>query len=107
RRMGFAKTAEHASPGSYEVTLDDGTLVELTATERVALHRYTFPKRAGATVLLDIGHALPDVEIVDGAVDVDPAQQMVTGFAHFVGGYSARFGGMPVFFAARFSRPFA
>lgn len=107
RKAEFSHENESASPGRYEVTLNDGTKVELTAGERVALHRYTFPKGADAAVLMDIGHALPDVSIIDGKVDIDPATSTVTGFAHFVGGYSGRFGGMPVFFAARFARPFA
>jgi predicted alpha-1,2-mannosidase len=107
RRRGFSHDDERAAPGSYEVTLDDGTRVELTATDRVALHRYTFPSAADATVLLDVGHALPDVEITGGQVDIDAAEPLITGFAHFSGGYSSRFGGMPVYFAARFTRPFA
>jgi predicted alpha-1,2-mannosidase len=107
RRAGFSHADERAAPGSYEVTLEDGTKVELTATDRVALHRYTFPETADATVLVDVGHALPGVEILDGAIDVDPAEPVITGFAHFAGGYSGRFGGMPVHFAARFTRPFA
>ncbi len=104
-RAAFAHADEHASPGRYEVTLADGIEVELTATDHVALHRYTFPPATDATVLVDIGHALPDVEIIDGQVDVDPTLPLVTGVAHFSGGYSSRFGGMPVYFAARFTRP--
>ncbi|HLM73141.1 MAG TPA: GH92 family glycosyl hydrolase [Polyangiaceae bacterium] len=106
RKIGFSHDKEIASPGFYEVSLNDGTKVELTAAERVALHRYTFPKGADAAVLIDIGHALPDVSIVDGKIDIDPASSTITGFSHFVGGYSNRFGGMPVYFAARFARPF-
>ena len=100
------KDKEIASPGFYEVTLSDGIKVELTAAERAALHRYTFPKGADATVLIDIGHALPDVSITDGTIDIDPATSTITGSSHFTGGYSGRFGGMPVYFAARFARPF-
>lgn len=107
RKAGFSHDKEVASPGFYEVTLNDGTKVELTAGERVALHRYTFPKGADAAVLIDIGHALPDVSIIDGKIDIDPATSTMTGFSHFAGGYSGRFGGMPVYFAARFSRPFS
>jgi predicted alpha-1,2-mannosidase len=106
RKIAFSHDKEKASPGFYEVTLADGTRVELTAMERVALHRYTFPKGSDAAVLIDIGHALPDVSIVDGKIDIDPATSTITGFSHFTGGYSGRFGGMPVYFAARFARPF-
>jgi predicted alpha-1,2-mannosidase len=105
RRAAYAHEDERAAPGSYEVTLDSGAKVEITATDRVALHRYTFPKSAEATVLIDIGHSLPDVSITDGEVAIDAAASMITGFAHFSGGYSSRFGGMPVYFAARFTRP--
>lgn len=113
RRIAFDKAEEHASPGSYEVTLEDGIRVEITASERVAFYRTTFPQESGtggaseATILLDIGHALPNVEVVAGQVDVDPVTHQITGSATISGGYSSRFGGMPVYFAARFSRPFA
>lgn len=107
RKIAFSHDKEAASPGFYEVTLGDGTKVELTAGERVALHRYTFPKGSDAAVLMDIGHALPDVAIMDGLINIDPVSLTVTGFSHFAGGYSGRFGGMPVYFAARFSRPFS
>jgi len=66
-----------------------------------------FPSSTEATVLIDIGHALPNVKITDGHVEIDPTQPLITGFAHLAGGYSDRYGGMPVYFAARFTRPFA
>ncbi len=44
-RSRFSHAEEKASPGYYSVRLaDSGVRVELTATERVAVHRYTFPK---------------------------------------------------------------
>jgi predicted alpha-1,2-mannosidase len=48
-------TQEHAEPGYYRVRLDSGVLAELTATERVGLHRYTFAKGAGH-LLIDFAH---------------------------------------------------
>jgi predicted alpha-1,2-mannosidase len=51
------KPTEQASPGYYTVELDDGVKVELTCTERVALHRYTFPGNE-ATVRVDFQHGL-------------------------------------------------
>jgi len=106
RRVTFNHKNEKASPGYYQVKLDDETNVELTATPRVAYHRYTFAAEADATVLLDVGHALPDVKIVDGSVTIDAAKQEISGFAHYSGGYSGRFGGVPVYFVARASRAF-
>ncbi len=43
-RSRFFHKSEVATPGYYAVTLKDyGIRVELTATRRVAFHRYTFP----------------------------------------------------------------
>src|SRR6185295_12814102 len=53
----FQHRNETASPGYYSVRLDDGNiLVELTATARVGMHRYTFPSRHAANVMLDLTH---------------------------------------------------
>ncbi|MFW6067691.1 MAG: GH92 family glycosyl hydrolase [Myxococcota bacterium] len=103
----FSHDTEEASPGYYAVTLSDPEIrVELTSTERVALHRYTFPQGSDAVVLIDIGHYLADLEVVDGSVTVDPEAREVHGFARVDGAYSGRYGGVPVQFVARFDRPF-
>ena len=91
RRTTFDKKSEKASPGFYGVGLEGGIGVELTATEHVGLHRYTFPSKTDATVLIDIGHALPDVKIVDGEIAIDATKNEMSGFAHFTGGYSGSF----------------
>ena len=112
----FAKESEESGAGYYAVTLDGATgsesdiRVELTATERVGLHRWTWDAGADAVAMFDIAHsfgATGDVTIVDGGIAVDTVAQEVSGFAHFSGGYSGRFGGAPVFFVARFSEPIA
>jgi predicted alpha-1,2-mannosidase len=99
RRVTFSHKNEKASAGYYSVQLDNGTKVELTATPHVAYHRYTFASEG--TLLLDIGHELPDVTVIDGSVTVDATKQEVSGFAHYKGGYSNRFGGVPMYFVAR------
>ncbi|MFM7724751.1 MAG: glycoside hydrolase family 92 protein, partial [Bacteroidota bacterium] len=49
----FSHDREKASPGYYEVVLDQHQIkAEMTATERVGFHRYTFPKNEEATILL-------------------------------------------------------
>ena len=54
-RSRFSHATEKAEPGYYAVTLADyGIRVELTATRRVAVHRYTFPAGKPAHVLLDL-----------------------------------------------------
>jgi len=50
----FDKTTERAGIGFYEVLLKDaGIKVELTATTRASLQRYTFPASDSARVILD------------------------------------------------------
>jgi len=54
-RSRFSHDTEQAQPGYYAVTLADyGIRVELTATRRVGLQRYTFPATTPAHVLLEI-----------------------------------------------------
>lgn len=56
-RSRFDKADEQAEPGFYSVRLKDyGVLAELTATPRVAFHRYTYPPSSQAHLLLDVGH---------------------------------------------------
>lgn len=101
----FAKADESASPGRYALTLADGIGVELTATARVGLHRFSFPEGKPAAVVLDLGRTLPDVEVVAAELTVDQGGAGVRGFQHVSGGYSKRSGGVKIHFAARFSRP--
>lgn len=56
-RSTFDKTDENAVPGYYSVLLKDyGVKAELTATERVAFHRYTFPESSESNIIFDIGN---------------------------------------------------
>ena len=53
------KRTESARPGVYRVTLPyHGVRVELTATQRVAVHRYTFTQPGRVQVLVDLQHGL-------------------------------------------------
>ncbi len=56
-RSRFDKAEENAEPGYYSVFLKDYNIkAELTATERVGFHRYTFPESQAARLIFDIGH---------------------------------------------------
>ena len=59
-RSLFSHATETARPGYYSVNLDDyGIKAELTATERVGLHRYTYQADADSTsILLDLDHGI-------------------------------------------------
>ena len=55
-RSQFDKKDEYATAGYYSVLLKDyGIKAELTATQRVGFHRYTFPSTDSAHLLFDIG----------------------------------------------------
>ncbi len=51
----YSHNRETARPGYYAVHLDDHDIqVELTASERVGFHRYTFPKGKPAHIIVDL-----------------------------------------------------
>lgn len=55
----FDKKNEIALPGYYSVLLDDYQVkAELTATQRVGFHRYTFPKSSKGGLLIDLDYAI-------------------------------------------------
>ncbi len=105
----FSHDTEIAKPGYYAVTLaDTGVRVELTATPRVGIMRYAFPAGADQTVVVDVGHALADgIDMLDADITVDPGTHEVSGDSHVNGNYSSRYGGVRLFFAARFDRAFS
>ena len=46
-RSSFSHRNESGRPGYYKVKLDNGIICEMTAAERVGVHRYTFPSKEG------------------------------------------------------------
>lgn len=63
QQMAYASAFSHdneiAQPGYYSVFLERyGVKAELTATQRAAIHRYTFPKAEDAGFILDLDYSL-------------------------------------------------
>ena len=57
-RSRFSHDTEKCVPGYYEVKLDDyNILAQLTTTQRVGVHCYTFPS-SDAQFILDLGHGI-------------------------------------------------
>ena len=55
----FKKETEKATPGYYAVRLDNfGINVELTSTDRVGFHKYSYDNPKERRVMLDLGHIL-------------------------------------------------
>jgi predicted alpha-1,2-mannosidase len=104
-RSRFSHADETASPGYYSVRLaDSGVRVELTATARVALQRYTFPASDAVHVVLDLAHMYraPGGGVRDSEIEIRNDATIVGG--RRVDRWARD---RPVYFAARFSRPFA
>ncbi|MFM2042252.1 MAG: hypothetical protein RLY86_828 [Pseudomonadota bacterium] len=82
----YDKGSEAARPGYYAVTLPDhGVRVELTATQRVAIQRYSFDRTGPVQVLVDLQHGLhftADHRVTDASVTADPATGEITGTVH-------------------------
>jgi predicted alpha-1,2-mannosidase len=104
----FSHSEELASPGYHAVKLPRiGTLVELTATQRVGLHRYTFSPGQKPHLLLDVMNALGGRKSREGRLRVLPEAKEVEGSVRTFGTFAGRYGGIRVYFVARFSQPFA
>ncbi len=104
----FSHAAESASPGRYAVTLDPGSRdsigVELAALPRAGAGRFSFPRGASGSVLINAG-ASASADTYAG-VQIDPAARTVTGSASS-GRFCYQHNTYTVYFAARFSRRFS
>ena len=91
----YDHATEAAEPGYYSVFLaKPATKVELTASEHAGMQRYTFPPAGGPKLVFDPARSVEGV--ADGGFRVIGDDE--------VAGW--RRGRYPVFFVARFSRPF-
>jgi len=101
----FSHQKESAQPGYYKVELDDYKITaELTATERVGFHQYTFPKSDNAHIIMDLMSNIynyPDKNVWTFIrVEND---SLITGYRQTSGWARTR----KVYFAMKFSKPFA
>ena len=97
----FSHNDEEASAGYYRVKLQDyGINVELTATPRCGVQRYTFPK-AESMVILNLKKAMNWDFTMDSHIEVIDSCN-IRGY-RFSEGWAR---GQKVYFATRFSRPF-
>lgn len=99
----FSHADEKAEPGYYAVTLADYDIrAELTASERVGVHRYTFPQDRPAHVLVDLRPSMYDYP---GKVSWSRLRLRengtLTGFRETRGWAPGR----QLYFAMRFSQP--
>lgn len=106
----FDKANEEASAGYYKTKLNQGQIeVELSATKRVGLHKYTFANGADRNVKFDLGHTLMNnngkslknkVEVVD--------EYTIRGRKTSTGWFQGQdHQGQDIFFYAKFNQPIA
>ena len=97
----FSHNDEEASAGYYRVKLQDYNIdVELTATPRCGVQRYTFPK-AESMVILNLKKAMNWDFTMDSHIEVVDSCN-IRGY-RFSEGWAR---GQKVYFATRFSHPF-
>lgn len=98
----FSHADESASAGYYQVRLSDYNInVELTATERCGIQRYTFPKSESA-ILLNLAKAMNWDATLDSHIEqVD--SQTIRGY-RFSDGWARD---QKLYFCTRFSKPFS
>ncbi|MDK9782197.1 GH92 family glycosyl hydrolase [Vibrio sp. B172a] len=106
----FDKANEEASAGYYKTKLNQGQIeVELSATKRVGLHKYTFAEGADRNVKFDLSHTLMNnngkslknkVEVVD--------EYTIRGRKTSTGWFQGQdHQGQDIFFYAKFNQPIA
>lgn len=103
-RSAFSHTNETAEAGYYKVKLDDDNITaELTTTNRVGFHQYTFPKSDQSHIILDLmaGIYNYDDKTVWTYVRV-VNDTLVTGYRQTYGWARTR----TVYFSMSFSKPF-
>ncbi len=99
----FSHDDERASCGYYAVTLPDVNIgVELTAAPRTGVHRYTFTGKGPRQVIVDLLHTVTE-EKIDLCELHRTAPGELAGMRRTQGWVPDQY----VFFAARFSEPFA
>ncbi|WP_427872722.1 GH92 family glycosyl hydrolase [Flavobacterium sp. MMS24-S5] len=102
-RSAFSHSTEKAEPAYYSVFLEDHKIkAELTATTRVGMHQYTFPKSNEAHIILDLTSGIYnyDKKNVWTFVRVEN-DTLITGYRQTNGWARTR----TVYFAMSFSKP--
>jgi len=103
-RSAFSHQKETAEAGYYKVKLDDDQITaELTASNRVGMHQYTFGKSEESHVILDLMSGIynyPDKNVWTYVRVVNDS--LITGYRQTNGWARTR----TVYFAMSFSKPF-
>ena len=94
----YSKSSEKATVGYYSVKLDNKVKVELAATKRSALQKYTFPKSGGSNVILDLNHR---DSLVKGTITISGSDE-ISGLRLSHGWAENQY----LYYVIQFSKPF-
>lgn len=101
-RSSFSHNQESATAGYYQVWLADyGINVELTTSERVGFHRYTFPESDSAHIIIDLFEGVTSDKILDAHLKMEN-DSTISGYRRTKGWANDQ----RVYFYAVFSKPF-
>ena len=103
-RSAYSHANEVAEAGYYKVKLDDeNILAEMTATTRVGMHQYTFPKSDQSHIILDLMACIYNYDEKNVWTFVRVVNDtLITGYRQTNGWARTR----TVYFAMSFSKPF-
>ncbi|MEJ5053163.1 GH92 family glycosyl hydrolase [Sphingobacterium sp. MYb382] len=103
-RSKYSHAEEHAEANYYQVRLQDYNInAELTTSERVGFHRYTFPQSDDAHIILDLTAGIYNYEGKNVWTFVRVVNDtLITGYRQTQGWARTR----TVYFAMTFSKPF-
>lgn len=103
-RSAFSHSTEVAEPAYYKVKLeDDNIIAELTASNRVGFHQYTFPGTNQAHIILDMMSGIYNYENKNVWTFIRVENDtLITGFRQTNGWARTRI----EYFAMTFSKPF-
>lgn len=103
-RSKYSHDNEHAEPNYYSVLLEDHQIkAELTTSTRVGFHRYTFPKKEEAHIILDLMSGIYNYEDKNVWTVVRVLNDStLTGYRQTNGWARTR----TVYFSMTFSKPF-
>lgn len=102
-KNSYHKESEKSSVGYYTLTKKDGIKVELTCSERVAFHKYTYPEKQGQ-LILDFQHGiqfLNDSLVLENDIKIEN-NKTISGYCKTKGWVTKKY-----FFTIHFETPFS
>jgi predicted alpha-1,2-mannosidase len=102
-KNSYFKNTEKSSVGYYQLTKKDGVKVELSCSERVAFHKYTYPNEKGK-LLLDFQHGfqfLNDSLVLESNIKIENTST-ISGYCKTKGWVTKKY-----FFTIVFDTPYS